>query len=159
MLRLSGSSEFISPDSTENPLSNTINTGMFDPSPLFIKSHLVVGESGGVPGFESASAAVSEPPPITTASSWWGKIKNDMGSAFGEFAAIEKNIYGGIKDITKTVYTDLSSGAGAVYDDVSGPVASAVTSAYWYAIIAVVVIGGVIYFAGKSGALKLSASV
>lgn len=108
------------------------------------------------PGFETTPQAVSTPPPVTTGAGWWDTIKNDAAGAVGWAEDEAKNAYGGVKNVASTVYGDISSGVGTVYDDVARPVESALTATYWYTIFAVVVLGGVIYFAGKSGALRIS---
>lgn len=154
-----GSGGYVDPATSEGSTSNVLDTGMFSLSPIFLKGSLIAGESGGVPGFESTSGATSSAPPITSASSWWDNVKNEMGSVVTSVENYEKGIYNGVKDITKTVYSDASSAVGTVYADVSSPVTSALTSTYWYAIGAVVVLGAVIYFAGKSGALKVNAII
>lgn len=107
-------------------------------------------------GLETTSAAVQEAPPISTFDRLWGAIKQDSSGLLHGIGDAGKNAYGGISDITKTVYGDVKSAAGTVYDDVSKPLSGIIGSAYTYIIVAVVVLGGVIYFAGKSGALRVS---
>lgn len=149
------SQDFMLTSQPEPPL--TSNTGYHIMSP-YIDLGLPgsIDSSMPLPGLETTSAAISPAPPITTAQSIWDTIKNDSYSAMGAVETGVKNVYGGIKDITKTVYQDVSSGVGTVYDDVAAPVEKAATSTYWYLILGVIVIGGVLYFAGKSGALKIS---
>lgn len=107
-------------------------------------------------GLESTMAAVTSAPPIATrAQGIWDLIQQDSTSAMRSVSNSAKNIYGGIKDITKTVYGDASSAVGTVVDDVTHPVASALSGIWWYLIITVVVIGGVVYYAGKSGAVSV----
>lgn len=111
-------------------------------------------------GLESAATADTAPPPIAGGqSSFWDTIQTDAASAVRGVETGIKNAYGGLKDVTKTVYGDVSSGVGTVVSDVTTPVANAEKSLYWYLIGAVVVIGGVIYFAGKSGAVHVNAVV
>lgn len=151
---------YVNPATADSPPSNIIDTGMFKPSPFFFRSGLVAGESGGVPGFESTSAAAAMPPMISSASpSWWDSIKNDMGQAVQAIEDAPGALYTDFKGITKTVYGDISSGVGTVFKDVTTPVAEAATSYYWYAILGLIVVAGGIYFIGKSGAVRVHAVV
>lgn len=147
-----GSGGYVNPSTADGEATNSILSNMFSVSPLFIRSDLVAGEAGGIPGFETTYNSVSKVPPITSASSWWDEIKSDMSSAVS-------SVYGGAKDITKTVYGDISSGIGTVYDDVSAPVKDAATSYYWYMILGVVVVGVLVVAVAKSGAVKVNAIV
>lgn len=151
---------FISADTADEVPANTMDTGMFSASPLFLKSDLVAGESSGIPGFESTSAASSSPPPISSASSsWWDSIKNDMGRVVQAAEDLPGVLYTDAKGITKTVYGDISSGVGTVFNDVSSPLANAATSYYWYALLAVGVVLAGVYFIGKTGSFKVNAIV
>lgn len=132
-------------------------TGQFNLNALFLKSSLVVGESSGIPGLGGTDAAVSDSPLLSSVSpSWWDSIKNSASGVISKAESIEKSIYTEAKDVTKIVYGDVRDAAGTIYDDVSKPISGFISGTYWYAILAVVVLGGVIYFAGKSGALRVS---
>lgn len=154
------SAGFINADTADSPPDNTMQMGMFNPSPLFLKSGLVAGESGGIPGFESTSAAISAPAAVSSvAPSWWDSIRNDMGQAVDNLEKLPGVLYTDAKGITKTVYDDISGGVGTVYDDATGKLAGTATSYYWYALLALVVVGTGIYFIGKTGAIKVNAIV
>lgn len=151
---------YIDAATSDNVPTNTINTGMFNLSPLFLKDSLIGGESGGIPGFESTSAAGQMPPPISSASpSWWDSIRNDMGQAVQAIENAPGTLYTDAVGITKTVYGDVSSGVGTVFNDVSAPIANAAQNYFWYAMVALVVVAGGLYFVGKGGAIKVNAIV
>lgn len=154
------SAGYISPSTADSTPTNTMDTGMQAVSPIFLREDLISGESGGIPGFETTSAAATAPPPVTSISSnWWDTIKNDMGQIVTAVENAPGTLYTDVKGITKTVYGDVSSGVGTVFKDVSAPIANAATSYYWYAIIALVVVAGGLYFVGKGGAIKVNAIV
>jgi hypothetical protein len=101
-------------------------------------------------GFESSLAADPPKPTISSvAQGIWDEIKQDSTSAVSA-------VYGGTKKVVATVYEDVASGVGTVVNDVASPVKTALSSTYWYLLGAVAVLGAVIYFAGKSGALRIS---
>lgn len=108
------------------------------------------------PGFETTVGADSAGTSLFNFSGLFDDIKQNAYGAFSTFENSIHNAYGGVKDITKTVYGDLKNAAGSVYDDVATPVKSALTSTYWYMLLGVGVVGVIIYFAGKSGALRVS---
>lgn len=110
-------------------------------------------------GLQTTTAAIQSAPPISTFDSIWNTIKQDSTGILSYAEDEAKNAYGGIKDVGATVYGDIKSGAGTLYDDVSKPISGIISSAYTYIIVAVVVIGGIIYFAGKSGALRVTRAV
>lgn len=100
------------------------------------------------PGLES-TVAVDEPPPhISTMQAIFNTIKNDSANAVGWVETEAKSTVQGIYKTTK-------SAVGTVYDDVSAPIGNLLKGTYLYLLLGVVVLGGVIYFAGKSGALKI----
>lgn len=114
---------------------------------------------GPVRGLESTAGASQPAPLMTSHPSLWEEIKQDSLSAVRMVETGAKNVYGGIKDITKTVYGDVESGVETVVGDVAKPVQGAIDNAYWKIILAVVVLGGALYYIGKSGALKVNAIV
>lgn len=155
-----GSGEFIDPATADSSASGISPTNMFGANPLYINESLVAGESAGIPGFQSTFGSISSPAPMASVSpSWWDTIKNEATSAFGATEDDIKTVYGGLKDVTKTVYGDASSAVGTVFNDVTSPVKDAANATYWYTILAVIVVGGVLYFMGKSGVLKVNAVV
>lgn len=97
------------------------------------------------PGLESTQGAVSNFnlfPELTFA---WDQITRNSESAADYLQQGIESAYGTVK-----------KGLGTVYDDISAPVTSAVDNLYWKIIIAAVVVGGVVYFAGKGGAIKVN---
>lgn len=98
------------------------------------------------PGLESTVAANPGTPFISSLQEYWDVIKNDSESAVNY-----------LKGAVETGYETVKGGIGTVYDDITKPVSSIIDNAYWKIILAVVVVGGVIYFAGKSGALRVNA--
>lgn len=96
-------------------------------------------------GLETTLAARGEAPQITTVQGIWNSITTFAESAGNTLESGIKGAYGKVKEA-----------AGTVYDDVSSPVSSAFDNIYWKVIIAAVVVGGVIYFAGRSGAVRIS---
>lgn len=155
-----GSGGYLDPISADGYVSGISDTGMGRLHPIYLRESLIAGESGGLPGFESTSAAVSKGAPVSSiVSEWWDNIKNDMNQVVNVVETETKNAYGGIKDLTKTVYNDVSSGVGEVFDDVTHPVETALSGLYWYAIVGVIVIAGAVYFMGKGGAIKVHAIV
>lgn len=96
-------------------------------------------------GLETTSGAVSSFnlfPEVTLA---WDAITRNSESAADYVEQGIKSIYGKGKEAV-----------GSVYDDLSAPVTSVVDNLYWKIILAAVVVGGVVYFAGKGGALKVN---
>lgn len=101
------------------------------------------------PGLEGTSGAVSDSPIMTS-------LGNFLGTVEDYTVNIVKGGYEGVKNVTKTVYDDVKSGVGTVVGDVTSPLGSLLDKTYWYLIGAVIIVGGVVYFAGKSGALRIS---
>lgn len=111
------------------------------------------------PGFQSTQAAIQPAPQITnaqapspTGGSLWDSMKSEMGKVI---STVETDTENGVK----SVYGLGKSAVSTVVGDVTAPIANAATSIYWYALIAVVVVAGAIYFIGKGGAVKVNAIV
>lgn len=104
-----------------------------DPSPMY------------VPGLETTSGAVSTPSLFPSVQDVWDNITRNAESAADY---VEQGI--------EAVYKKGKSAAGTVYDDLSKPLNTAIDNAYWKIILAAIVVGGVVYFAGKGGAIKVS---
>ena len=100
------------------------------------------------PGFETTMNSVPPTPPLAVVKEFWdGSIQAVEG--------VVQDIYNGAKGVGSSIYADLKQGVGAVVEDVTEPAASALKTTFWYAVVGLVVIGGVLYFAGKSGALSV----
>lgn len=106
-----------------------------DPSPYTIP-----------PGLESTQGAVSTFdalfPEITYV---WDAIKRNSESAADYLEQGVKDAYSATKNVV-----------GTVYDDVTKPLSDAVDNAYWKVLLAVIVVGGALYFIGKTGAVKVN---
>lgn len=106
-----------------------------DPSPYTIP-----------PGLESTQGAVSTFdalfPEITYV---WDAIKRNSESAADYLEQGVKDAYSATKNVVSTVY-----------DDVTKPLSDAVDNAYWKVLLAVIVVGGALYFIGKTGAVKVN---
>lgn len=112
-----------------------------------------------VPGLESTVYAQTPDYKITSVQGVWDSITNFSESTVRQTETLARDVYGGLKDITKTVYGDARSAVGTVIDDVTEPLGSTVKNLYWYMILGLIVVGGVVYFAGKSGAINAKVSV
>lgn len=98
------------------------------------------------PGLETTQGAVSTMDYLFPEVSYvWDAVKRNSESAADY---VEQAIEG--------AYDKTKHAVGTVYDDLSAPISGAVDNLYWKIIIAAVVVGGVIYFAGKSGAVKVN---
>lgn len=80
-------------------------------------------------------------------------IGQDLWDSFSQFS---ESAYSGTKQVLKKGYNDLKEGVGTVVGDVTEPISDSLKTTFWYAILAVGALGAVIYFAGKSGALRIS---
>lgn len=90
----------------------------------------------------------SKPPPVSGWDSFWSKVKSYDAQAGNWVIQAVKDDYGLLKGATSTVV-----------GDVAAPVQGVIDNAYWKIILVVIVLGGVIYFAGKSGAVKANVIV
>lgn len=98
------------------------------------------------PGLESTQGAVSFVDSLfPDVSMVWDAVKRNSESA----ADYAEQAIGAAYDKTK-------GAVGTVYDDLTKPLSSAIDNAYWKIILAAIVVGGVIYFAGKGGAIKVN---
>jgi hypothetical protein len=97
------------------------------------------------PGLETTVGASQAPPTISTAQGIWDTIKSDSEAAGSA-------VLGGVE----AGYGLVKKGVSTVVGDVAAPIQGALTSTYWYAIIAVVVLGGALYFMGKGGGVKVN---
>ena len=100
-------------------------------------------------GLESTIGAIPEAGWTLSLSNAWNGIVSSSESAV-------QGLYESGKKVVRGVYEDAKDAAGNVYDDLTKPVSSFIDNAYWKIILAAVVVGGVIYFAGKSGALRVT---
>lgn len=97
------------------------------------------------PGLESTQGAVSNFNLFPDVQAVWNVITRNAESA-ADYA----------EQAVKSVYDKGKGAISTVYDDVTAPVSSAIDNAYWKIILAAIVVGGVIYFAGKGGAIKVN---
>lgn len=115
------------------------------------------------PGFETTSAADQPSPVMSTIQSIWGTIKQDsLGAATTVENAVTgevSNAYNSVTNAATNAVSSVVNKATAAVTGVENKVTGTLTSVYWYAILAVVVIGGVLYFGGKSGALRVGVPV
>lgn len=137
------------------PGSMSTEQGDFIPASLPMGFPVDNQSSAPPPGFESTTGSVASPPQISTIDSLWNTIKQDSQSAIAWTEKEASNTFTGAKNLASSAVSGVESVAMAPVNYVE----SGVKSVYWYAILAVVVIGGVIYFAGKSGAIKVHAIV
>lgn len=111
------------------------------------------------PGLETTTASISPAPAISTAQSFWDVIAQDSRGALNWVEEEGSAAASGVKNAVVSGYGGVKSAVGTVVADVTSPVASALDNVYWKIIIAVVVIGGALYFIGKGGAVKVNAIV
>lgn len=97
------------------------------------------------PGLETTSGAISSFNLFPDVTAVWDVVKRNSESAADY---VEQGI--------ETLYGKGKQAVGTVYDDLTKPLSSAVDNVYWKIILAAVVIGGVVYFAGKGGAIKVN---
>ena len=102
-----------------------------------------------LPGLEGADAAIEGTPILSSIQSTFDKITSDSYGAL-------QSVYDSGKKAIGTLYDDVAHGVGNVYDDVTKPVTSLLDNVYWKVILAVVVVGGALYFIGKGGAVKVN---
>lgn len=102
-----------------------------------------------LPGLEGADAAQEGTPILSSIQNIFDDIKNDSYGAL-------QTAYDSGKKAIGTLYDDVAHGVGNVYDDVTKPLETALDNVYWKIILAVVVVGGALYFVGKTGAVKVS---
>jgi hypothetical protein len=140
----------VDPASSTDPttLGSDFYTGILSPDVQPIGLPTDSQSTAPPPGFESTVGSVSSPPPISTIDKIWGTIKSDASAAVG-FTESE----------IKAGYQTTKSAVGTVVGDVANPLANTAKSIFWYAIVAVVVIAGGIYFIGRGGAVKVNAIV
>lgn len=101
------------------------------------------------------TGAVTQSLPDTNAEpGFFGKIGAELKQDFswGQLASDVDVIKSGVV----SGYDTAKSAVTTVVTDIGTPVENALSSIYTRVIIIVVVLGGVIYFAGKSGALRVS---
>lgn len=101
-------------------------------------------------GLESTVAAQGTTPMLSSVQGIWNTITTDSESAYQWFVTPQGEnpisfLYGKGKEAISTVVDDIAKPAGNLLEGV-----------YWKLLLAVVVIGGVVYFAGKSGAVRIS---
>lgn len=111
------------------------------------------------PGLDSAQNSVTPAPAISTAQSFWDTIKQDSQSALAWTETEASDLGSGAKSAVVAGYDNVKSAVGTVVSDVSNPIGNVLDNVYWKIIIAVVVLGGAIYFIGKGGAVKVNAIV
>lgn len=101
------------------------------------------------PGLESTIGAIPS-------AGWTESLENAWNGIVSSSESAVQGLYESGKKVVRGVYEDAKDAAGDVYDDLTKPVGSLLDNVYWKVILAVVVVGGVVYFAGKSGALRIS---
>lgn len=111
------------------------------------------------PGFEMSVNAVQPAPRISTAQSFWDIIKQDSQSALEWTENSAQSVATGTKNVVSSAYQTTKSALGTVVSDVASPVGNVLDNIYWRIIIAVVVIGGVMYFVFSTGGLKVNAII
>ncbi len=101
------------------------------------------------------SGVVTSSLPETNAEpSFFSKLGSELKDDFS-WDQLSKDVdvvVGGVKSGYETTKNVVSTVAG----DIEKPISGILDNLYWRVIIVVVVLGGVIYFAGKSGALRVS---
>lgn len=108
-----------------------------------------------IPGMQNTDGALTPAPPISTVDKIWGAIKSDSQ---GALSWVESSASGATQSVESALGTAVSATKAGVADLTKG-VTSGLNSIYWYLILAVIVLGGVIYFAGKSGAVGVRVGV
>lgn len=101
---------------------------------------------GFVPGLESTAWYDSSTFEISS-------IGQNLWDSFSQFS---ESAYSGTKQVLKKGYSDLKDGVSTVVGDVTEPISDSLKTTFWYALLAVGALGAVIYFAGKSGALRIT---
>lgn len=110
----------------------------------------IPGDPGSdmIAGLETTDAAAGPAPSISSFQNFTDSIKSDA-----------TNLLGGAEGAIKSGYSTIKGAVGTVVGDVTDPLASAAKTYFAYAMVAIIIVGGVLYFAGKSGALKINAIV
>ncbi len=113
-----------------------------------------------VPGVNQSYADNNPSPPISTSQSWWDSLKK-TGSSFetkaaGYWDAAVETIEESPQTTATALKNDLSvvtSGAKSVVTSATSIATSAIDPLLTRILIVVIVLGGVLYFIGKSGAI------
>lgn len=63
------------------------------------------------------------------------------------------------KGLVTSSYGLLKEGVSEVLEDVTTPLSSGLKTYYWYLLGGLIVVGGVLYFAGKGGAIRVTKAV
>jgi len=108
------------------------------------------------PGFESTLGVEEGMPLITSIQGVWDSVKSNASGLVGAVEHGVEGVYETGKKAVKSVYGDVSGGVGKVFGDISNPLTSTLKTGFWYALLGVVVLGGVVYFVGKSGAVRVA---
>ena len=98
-------------------------------------------------GLSGAGATVADAPQVGTIQNIWNTIKSESEGAIQT-----------AENLVASGYDTAKNAAGTVLSDVEKPVQGVLTGVYWYAVIAVVVIAGALYYVGKGGAIGQAAS-
>lgn len=107
-------------------------------------------------GFLGAQAALSNNPQITSAQGGlWDSVKNDMGSAIDWVEKAPGTLWAS----TKSGVSDIATGAENLASSAENAVTAPLKATYFYILLAVVVVGGVLYYIGKSGVVGQAASI
>jgi hypothetical protein len=130
------------PDPTQSTLS--MDASYADPS-----MGLPVGDPYGT------NPIAQTPNPAPAGGGIIASVESALSQAASDTKSAVIGTYGVVKSVVSTVGNDVLSGAGAVVDTASKPI----NKLYWGLIIGVAVLGGVIYFAGKSGAVHANIGV
>jgi hypothetical protein len=131
----------------------------------------VMAEDDGMPslnptGENPVSSAAVDPSGSSSTQSWYSSIESGVsGVVAGVENVASKTVSAAVSGI-ETGYGAAKSAAGTVLSDVESGTTSAINTAlapaksvFLYLLLGVAVVGAVIYYAGKSGALKVNAIV
>ena len=105
-------------------------------------------------GLSTTVAADQSPPSLI--GGIYNTIADDSRSALDYVEAAPGKVVATVESGISSAYGTLKNGVSTVVSDVSSPLGGLLKTSYWYLIGAVAVIGAVIYFAGKSGALRIT---
>lgn len=98
-------------------------------------------------GFDGTQAAVQSAPAISSAQSIWDKIKTDASSAIDYVESAPGKVIGAAE-----------SESNSILQNAENAVAAPLKSTYMYLLLGLVVLGGVLYFVGKGGAIGQAAN-
>lgn len=112
-----------------------------------------------VPGINQTYSNQNPPPPISTWDSIWNTVKNDAGIVKTDALYGVQSVYSGAKSVIGTVASDVSGGVASTFTTLTKPLTSLATNGIMMILLAVVVIGGVLYFIFSTGGVHVNAIV